>query len=73
MSGEKRVPLLHQAIATAAVKALLGERAAIREMVEVPSGPPLRVRAGALAYGVQASWRRLTGWQQKGSRSGEET
>ena len=37
MSGGKQIPALHQAIVAAAVKAVLGERAVVRQIVEVPA------------------------------------
>ena len=37
MSGEKQIPALHRAIVAAAVKAALGQRAIVREIVEVPA------------------------------------
>jgi hypothetical protein len=67
------IPLLHKAIAEAAVKALLGERAVIRQMVEVPAGQPLRVEIGALGYGIQTFWSHWTGRHPHGSAARDET
>ena len=62
------VPVLHQAIAQAAVKALLGEQAVIREMVEVPAGPPLSVHINALGHGIRTFWGHWTGRHAYGER-----
>ena len=37
MSGENQIPAVHQAIVAAAVKAAVGERAVIRQIVEMPA------------------------------------
>jgi hypothetical protein len=67
------IPPLHQAIAQAAVKALLGEHAVIREMQEVPAGPPLRVHISALGYGIRTFWSHWTGRHTQGSAARDET
>jgi len=72
MSRKPAVPVLHQAIAAAAVKAILGDRAVIREIVEVPAPSALR-RAGALKYGIRTFWRRWTARQSNGSSNTNET
>ena len=72
MSRESSIPVIHQAIAAAAVKAILGERAVIREIVEVPAPSAVR-RAGALKYGIRTFWRRWTARQSNGSSTTNET
>jgi len=66
------IPVLHQAIAEAAVKALLGDRAVISEMVEVPAGHPLIVHINALGYGVKTFWSHWTGRHPHGSAERDE-
>ncbi|HUK16525.1 MAG TPA: hypothetical protein VLW65_08925 [Bryobacteraceae bacterium] len=73
MSARKRIPALHQALVAAAVKAALGERAVVREVVEVPAGPPLRVRVDALGYGVRTFWNHWTGRHPNRSLTTDET
>ena len=73
MRSGKGIPAVHQAIATAAVKAILGEKAVIRGMVEVPAGTPFRKRAGALHTGIRTFWSRWTGRQAKGRPGTDET
>jgi hypothetical protein len=73
MNREHSIPVLHQAIAAAAVKAVLGHRAVIREMVEAPGGPSAAKRAGALKYGIRTFWRRWTARQSNGSSTTNET
>ncbi len=65
--------MLHKAIAEAAVKALLGERAVIRQMVELPAGQPLDVQISALGYGIQTFWSHWTGRHPHGSAARDET
>ncbi|MEO8371466.1 MAG: hypothetical protein ABI806_19925 [Candidatus Solibacter sp.] len=72
MSREAPIPVLHQVIAAAAVKAILGDRAVIREMVEVPAPSAIK-RAGALKYGIRTFWRRWTARQSNGSSTTNET
>lgn len=72
MSAE-RIPVLHRAIAEAAVKAVLGDHAAIRHMVEIPAGRPLCVQVSALAYGIQTFWSHWTGRHPHGSAPRNET
>jgi len=72
MSREAAIPVLHQAIAEAAVKAILGDRAVIRDMVEVPAPSAIK-RAGALKYGIRTFWRRWTARQSNGSSTTNET
>ncbi len=67
--SRENIPVLHQAIAEAAVKALLGERAVIREMVEVPTGRPLTVHISALGSGIRTFWSHWTGRHPYGERS----
>ena len=59
MIGRKQIPAVHQAIAAAAVKAVLGEQAVVREMVEVPASS-LGSQVVALKYGIGTFWRRWT-------------
>ncbi len=73
MSGRRGIPALHQAIVAAAVKAALGERAVVREVVEVPAGPTLKVRAGALHYGLRTFWNHWTGRHPNRSLTADET
>ena len=72
MSRNSAVPLIHQVLAKAAVKAVLGNRAVIRDMVEVPA-PSAVKRAGALKYGIRTFWRRWTARQSNGSSTTNET
>ena len=62
----KRIPATHRAVAEIAVKAVLGERAVIAEMVEIPSGPSFRTRVGALHYGIRTFWDRWSGRHASG-------
>ena len=65
MSGENQIPALHRAIVAAAVKAALGERAIVRQIVEVPAadaGDHVR----ALGHGIRTFWRSWTGRQPNG-------
>ncbi|HTS30618.1 MAG TPA: hypothetical protein VMH81_32320 [Bryobacteraceae bacterium] len=73
MTSGKGIPAVHQAIATAAVKAVLGEKAVIREMVEIPAGTPFRKRAGALHTGIRTFWRRWTGRHSNEKAAIDET
>ena len=66
MSGGRRIPAVHQAI-LAAVKAVLGERAVVRQIVEVPAGASASRHVVALTYGIHTFWRRWTGRQSNGS------
>jgi hypothetical protein len=62
MSGGKRIPAVHQAILAAAVKAVLGERAVIRQIVEVPAeAVPLGTHVVALTHGIRTFWSQWTG------------
>jgi len=72
MSRYADIPVIHQVLAEAAVKAVLGNRAVIREMVEVPV-PSVAKRAGALKYGIRTFWRRWTARQSNGSSTTNET
>ena len=73
MSHGKRIPAVHQAIVAAAVKAVLGERAVVRQIVEVPSGVSAGRHVVALKYGIHTFWRRWTGRQSNGSSTIDET
>jgi hypothetical protein len=74
MSGAKRIPAIHQAVAAAAVRAALGEHAAIRDMVEVPSAQvPLGVHVVAMQYGIRTFLSRWTGRKSNGSSITDET
>ena len=72
MSRPKRIPAVHQAIVHAAVKAVLGPRAVVREIVEVPRAS-IGTQAVALKYGINTFWRRWTGRQSTGSSTTNET
>ena len=65
MRGGKRIPAVHQAIVAAAVKAVLGERAVVRQIVEVPAGVSAGRHVVALKYGIHTFWRRWTGRQSE--------
>ena len=73
MSRGKRIPVVHQAIVAAAVKAVLGDRAVVRQIVEVPSGVSAGRHVVALKYGIHTFWRRWTGRQSNGSSTIDET
>ena len=73
MSGGKRIPAVHRAIVAAAVKAVLGERAVVRQIVEVPAGVSAGRHVVALKYGIHTFWRRWTGRQSNGSSTTDET
>jgi hypothetical protein len=72
MSGEKQIPEVHRAIVAAAVHAVLGERAVVRDIVEVPPASVGR-HVVALKYGIHTFWRRWTGRQASGSSTTNET
>jgi hypothetical protein len=72
MICDPKIPEVHRAIATAAVRAVLGERAVIREMTEMPA-VSVRRRAGALKYGIWTFWSRWTARQANGSSTRNET
>ena len=72
MTGAPEIPEVHRAIAEATVRAVLGERAVIREMKEMPAVSVLR-RAGALKYGIWTFWSRWTARQANGSSTRNET
>ncbi len=72
MSDEKQIPAVHRAIVAAAVQAVLGDRAVVREIVEVPP-VPLGRHVVALKYGIHTFWRRWTGRQSNGSSTTDET
>ena len=73
MSRGKHISAVHQAILAAAVKAVLGERAVIRQIVEVPAAPPLAVHVAALKYGIHTFWSRWTERRSNGSLTTDET
>jgi len=66
MSVARRIPAHHQTIVAAAVRAVLGERAVVRKIAEVPA-PTLLLRVRALDRGVRTFWNR---WTER--RSSEE-
>jgi hypothetical protein len=66
-----RIPHLHRAVAEAAVKAVLGERAVVKEMVEIPAGQPLSVHINALGFGIRTFWNNWTG-RQSNERTGDD-
>ena len=72
MSGENQIPEVHRAIVAAAVHAVLGERAVVRDIVEVPAASVGR-HVVALKYGIHTFWRRWTGRQSNGSSTTDET
>jgi hypothetical protein len=72
MSDEKQIPALHQAIVAAAVKAALGDRAIVRQIVEVPA-PGMGDHVYALGHGIRTFWRSWTGRQINGSSITDET
>jgi hypothetical protein len=72
MTRDPAIPEIHQVLAEAAVKAILGDRAVIREMAEVPAPSAIK-RAGALKYGIRTFWRRWTARQSTGSSTTNET
>jgi hypothetical protein len=72
MSGGKQIPEVHRAIVAAAVHAVLGDRAVVREIVEVPA-VPLGRHVVALKYGIHTFWSRWTGRQSSGSSTTDET
>ena len=73
MSVPDNIPARHRVILEAAVKAALGERAMVREIVEVPSGRSLRVRVGALNNGIRTFWSRWTERHSDRSLTTDET
>jgi len=72
MTCDPEIPEMHRVIAEAAVRAVLGERAVIRQMKEMPAASVLR-RAGALKYGILTFWSRWTARQANGSSTRNET
>ena len=72
MSRRKQIPAVHRAIVAAAVHAVLGERAVVREIVETPK-VPLGQHVVALKYGIHTFWSRWTGRQANGSSTTDET
>jgi hypothetical protein len=74
MTPEKQIPPLHRAIVAATVKAALGERAVIRQVVEVPvESVPLQAHVVALTYGIRTFWSRWTERKSNGSSITDET
>jgi len=72
MSGQNQIPALHQAIVAAAVKAALGNRAIVCQIVEVPA-PAAGDHVRALGHGIRTFWRSWTGRQTNGSSITDET
>ena len=72
MRRGKQIPAVHRAIVAAAVHAVLGERAVVREIVEMPAVSVGR-QVVALKYGIHTFWRRWTGRQSSGSSTTDET
>jgi len=70
--SKERIPVLHQAIAEAAVKALFGEHAIVSEMEEIPAGRPLRTHLRALEHGVRIFWSHWTGRHPQGGGTRNE-
>ena len=74
MTAGNQVPAIHQAILAAAVKAVLGQRAVIRQIVEVPpAAAPLGTHVVALTHGIRTFWSRWTGRNSNGSSMVDET
>jgi hypothetical protein len=74
MSGGKPISAVHQAILAAAVKAALGERAVIRQVVEVPvEAVPLGTHVVALTHGIRTFWSSWTERKSNGSSTTDET
>lgn len=74
MKDPKKIPAIHQAILAAAVNAVLGDRAVIREVVEVPrTTVPFSGHVVALKYGIRTFWSRWTERQTNGSSTIDET
>ena len=73
MSGDDKIPEVHRAIVSAAVKAALGERAVIRRIVELPATPGPVGHVVALQYGIRTFWQRWTGRRSNGGRVADET
>ena len=71
MRRGKQIPAVHRAIVAAAVKAVLGERAVVREIVEVPPASMGR-HVVALTYGIHTFWSRWTGRHSSGSSTTDE-
>jgi len=69
---KKSIPVVHRAVVAAAVKAVLGDRAVVREIKEVPP-PSLGTQVVALKYGIHTFWCRWTGRQSNGSSTIDET
>jgi len=72
MTCDPDIPEVHRAIAHAVVRAVLGDRAVIRDMREMPAASVMR-RAGALKYGILTFWSRWTARQANGSSTRNET
>jgi hypothetical protein len=73
MTGAKPIPAVHQAIVAAAVKAVLGDRAVVRQIVEVPPAVSPGWRVASWKYGIRTFWRRWTGRRSNGSSTTDET
>jgi hypothetical protein len=71
MSRRNTIPAHHRAAIAAAVRAVLGDRAVVRRIVEAPSGPSLTVRVTALHYGIRTFWNHWTERQWKREPSEE--
>ena len=72
MRRGKQIPAVHRAIVAAAVHAVLGERAVVREIVEVPAASVGR-HVVALKYGIHTFWSRWTERRSNGSSTTDET
>ena len=57
----ERIPILHQAIAQAAVRAMFGKHAVVVKMEETAAGLPLTTHLRALECGVRTFWNHWTG------------
>jgi len=74
MNGGKEIPAVHQAILAASVKVALGERAVIRQIVEVPAGQvPFGTHVVALTHGIRTFWSQWTGWKASEGSITDET
>jgi hypothetical protein len=60
MSGDQDIPEIHRAIVSAAVRAALGERAVVRQIVEMPATLRLADHVVALHCGIRTFWQRWT-------------
>jgi len=67
MSRMDEIPVIHQVIVAAAVKAVLGEQAVIRKIRVLPAKAPAAGQLVAWKHGIHTFWCRWTGRQLNGS------